>query len=169
MHSFIEDLVDAFNLNKISQYDYKFYMCMISYCGHEYHIDEYLLDNLKNAYNNESIKYYNTALDNYTEFYEGIKDKIPYTFKSETKKFFENKISKMKYNIANSYYEEKDYEQAINYFKDYINDNNITNDIKSDCKYKLALSLYENGKEYNKQENYWDAKEYLEEAFNFLN
>jgi DNA repair exonuclease SbcCD ATPase subunit len=75
----------------------------------------------------------------------------------------------MKYNYANSYYNDKDYYQAIDLFKEYIDDKYMTSNIKSDCKYKLFLSLNHYGDENYDNENYFDAKDNLEEALNFLN
>ena len=128
-----------------------------------------LLDKLTKAYTYESDNCYGSAADYYIEFYEEIKDKIPYSIKSEAKNFFETKISKMKYNYANSYYNDKDYYQAIDLFKEYIDDKYMTSNIKSDCKYKLFLSLNHYGDENYDNENYFDAKDNLEEALNFLN
>lgn len=68
----------------------------------------------------------------------------------------------MKYNYANSYYNDKDYYQAIDHFKEYIDDKYMTSNIKSDCKYKLLLSLSQCGEENYDNYNYFDAKDYLE-------
>jgi len=168
IRTIILDLMNALKEHKISDSDFRFYHNLVFEIG-KYNIDSFLLDKLNMAILNESDKIYNNASDYYIEFYEGIKDKIPYSIKSEAKNFFENKISKMKCGYANYYYDEKNYYQAIDYFKECINENNMTSSIKSDCKYKLVLSLYEYGKENYNNENYFDAKDYLEEALNFLN
>jgi TolA-binding protein len=167
IRTFLLDLAKSLKENKISLSDFNFYMRLAQ------KIEEInsssLLDKLTKAYTYESDKWYGSAADYYIEFYEEIKDKIPYSMKSEAKKFFETKISKMKYNYADSYYNDKDYYQAIDHFKEYIDDKYMTSIIKSDCKYKLALSLYQCGKENYDNYNYFDAKDYLEEALNFLN
>jgi len=167
MFTFIDDLAKSLKKNKISYSDFGFYMHLAN------EIDEYnsesLLDKLTKAYTYESDNCYGSAADYYIEFYEEIEDKIPYSMKSEAKKFFETKISKMKYNYANSYYNDKDYYQAIDLFKEYIDDKYMTSNIKSDCKYKLFLSLNHYGDENYDNENYFDAKDNLEEALNFLN
>lgn len=114
--TFLLDLAKSLTKNKISLSDFNFYMHLAQ------KIDEYnsasLLDKLTKAYTYESDKWYGSAADYYIEFYEEIKDKIPYSIKSEAKNFFETKISKMKYNYANSYYNDKDYYQAIDHFKE---------------------------------------------------
>ena len=45
----------------------------------------------------------------------------------------------------------------------------ITNDIKTDCRYKIVFSLYFYGGEKFENKSYWDAKEYFEEVLKFLN
>ena len=167
MFTFIDDLAKSLKKNKISYSDFGFYMHLANEI-YEYN-SESLLDKLTKAYTYESDNCYGSAADYYIEFYEEIEDKIPYSMKSEAKKFFETKISKMKYNYANSYYNDKDYYQAIDLFKEYIDDKYMTSNIKSDCKYKLFLSLNHYGDENYDNENYFDAKDNLEEALNFLN
>ena len=168
---FVHDINKAYAENKISGSDHVFYRHLVNEIMYDDYSNssDFLLDKLKSAYTYESTKWFNSACDYYIEFYEEIKDKIPNSFKSEAKKFFENKISKMKYNNADSYYNDKDYYQAIEHFKEYIDDKYMTSNIKSDCKYKLILSLYQYGKENYDNENYFDAKDALEEALNFLN
>ena len=125
--------------------------------------------NIKEAFKDESNKYYSSSADEYIKAYESIKDKIPYSKKSEAKKFFEKKISKMKYNDALEDYNNKDYSSAIDKFKEYINDEYMTSDIKLDCRIKLVKSLENYGIEQYNYENYSNACEYFEEALNIIN
>ena len=125
--------------------------------------------NIKEAFKDEENKCYSSSADEYIKAYEIIKDKIPYSKKSEAKKFFEKKISKMKYNDALEDYNNKDYSSAIDKFKEYINNEYMTSEIKLDCRIKLVYSLQKYGiEEYNNQ-YYSNACEYLEEALNILN
>ena len=55
--------------------------------------------NIKEALKAEIGKNYESSSDYFITAYEIIKDKIPYSEKTEAKKFFENKISKMQYNL----------------------------------------------------------------------
>ena len=98
--------------------------------------------NIKEALKAEIGKNYESSSDYFITAYEIIKDKIPCSEKTETKKFFENKISKMQYNHALSYYNDKDYSEATELFKKYLDSEYLTYDIKKDCKYKLVWSLY---------------------------
>lgn len=125
--------------------------------------------NIKEAFKDESNKYYSSSADEYIKAYESIKDKIPYSKKSKAKKFFENKISKMKYKDALEDYNNKDYSSAIDKFKEYINDEYMTSDIKLDCRIKLVKSLENYGTEQYNYENYSNACEYFEEALNIIN
>ena len=65
-----------------------------------YQYDEYskefgnLLDNIKKAIIDECNKDYYSAENNYIKVYEEIKDKVNYSKKNETKKFFEKKYQK---------------------------------------------------------------------------
>ena len=45
----------------------------------------------------------------------------------------------------------------------------ITNDIKTDCRYKIVFSLYFYGGKKFENKSYWDAKEYFEEVLKILN
>ena len=89
--------------NNISKEDALFISHLMISLSDQYH--EYskefqnLLDNTKEAISDECNKYYYSAANNYIKIYEEIKDKVSYSKKNETKKFFEKKISKMIYNI----------------------------------------------------------------------
>ena len=96
-------------------------------------------------------------------------DKLPYSEKNEAKKFLQNKIAKMKYNRARSYYYNEDYYEAINLFKEYIDDKYMTSDIKLDCRLGLIDSLLKYGQENYENESYWNAKENFEEVLNIFN
>lgn len=165
MIEFFGFLNKAFYSDKISEYELKYYVDLCYSINHE----EYLLDKLKSAIQNESDNEYYYASNYYIEFYEAIKDKISYSNKSKTKIFFEEKISKMKFFNACSYLNDKDYYQAIDHFKECIDDNYMISEKKSKCQYYLVESLYNYGYEKYKEENYSDVKDYLEEALNFLN
>ena len=125
--------------------------------------------NIKEALKAEIGKNYESSSDYFITAYEIIKDKIPYSEKTEAKKFFENKISKMQYNHALSYYNDKDYSEATELFKKYLDSEYLTYDIKKDCKYKLVWSLYYYGKDRYENEYYYDAKDNFEEALKVLN
>lgn len=125
----------------------------------------------KMAFSYEFDKSYSSSADYYIEIYEEIKDmdKLPYSEKNEAEKFFQNKIGKMKYNHARSYYYDEDYYESINLFKEYIDDKYMTRDIKLDCRIGLIDSLSKYGQENCKNESYWNAKENFEEILNILN
>ena len=173
MSKFFE-LVDDFNRicisYKISKSDRRFIIDLINLLD----MDEYYSDfddfsyNIKESFKDESNKCYSSSADEYIKAYEIIKDKIPYSKKSEAKKFFENKISKMKYKDALEDYNNKDYSSAIDKFKEYINDEYMTSDIKLDCRVQLVRSLVGYGIEQFDNEYYSNACEYLEEALNIL-
>ena len=162
--------------NNISKEDALFISHLMISLSDQYH--EYskefqnLLDNTKEAISDECNKYYYSAANNYIKIYEEIKDKVSYSKKNETKKFFEKKISKMKYNYALEDYNDKNYSWAIDKFKEYIDDEYMTNDIKLECRVKLANSLLFNGEEYVNYHDYYNADlaiPYFEEALNIIN
>ena len=150
MIEFIEDFHKTAITHNISPYDLKFIIKLFLSIQDENHnyaySDEFkeLSYNIIEAFREEFNKYYENSADNYIKAFEEIKDKIPYSKKNETKKFFELKISKMKYNHALFYYKEKDYSYAADLFRECLDLDNkyITNDIKSDCQYQLIFSLY---------------------------
>ena len=169
------ELINDFSMicisHNISKSDLRFIMELINVMD----MDEYDSDfddffyNIRESFKDESNKCYSSSADEYIKAYEIIKDKIPYSKKSEAKKFFENKISKMKYKDALEDYNNKDYSSAIDKFKEYINDEYMTSDIKLDCRVQLVRSLVGYGIEQFDNEYYSNACEYLEEALNILN
>lgn len=171
----IDEFFDFFSdsRDKISHSDYFFIMKFISrfYKEDSYKCEE-LCYKLKMAFSYEFDKSYSSSADYYIEIYEEIKDtdKLPYSEKNEAKKFFQNKIAKMKYNHAYSFsYYDNNYYEAINLFKEYIDDKYMTSDIKLDCQIELVNNLRRYGDENKKNKSYWNAKENYEEALNYLN
>ena len=157
--------------NNLSGEDASFICALILSLYNQCGYDQNLLDNIKEAISDECNKYYYSAANNYIKVYEEIKDKVNYSKKNETKKFFEKKISKMKYNHALEDYNDKNYSWAIDKFKEYIDDEYMTNDIKLECKVKLVNSLLFYGEEYT-GEDYYNADiaiPYFEEALNIIN
>ena len=169
------ELINDFSMicisHNISKSDLRFIMELINVMD----MDEYDSDfddffyNIRESFKDESNKCYSSSADEYIKAYEIIKDKIPYSKKSEAKKFFENKISKMKYKDALEDYNNEYYSSAIDKFKEYINDEYMTSDIKLDCRVQLVRSLVRYGIEQFNNEYYSNACEYLEEALNILN
>ena len=178
IYDILEDLLPFFddNSDKISNTDYKFIKKFIASIYPIYDEDSYeckeLCSKLKMAFSYEFDKSYSSSADYYIEIYEEIKDtdKLPYSEKNEAKKFFQNKIAKMKYNHAYSFfYNDNNYYEAINLFKEYIDDKYMTSDIKLDCQIELVNNLKRYGDENKKNKSYWNAKENYEEALNYLN
>ena len=138
---------------------------------HDNDLEEpYFYFDLKVAIEYEMNEEFGDAIERYKNVYEQIKsnETSNYTLNS-AKKIFEPKISKMLYCYAELDYKNKDYDNAIRYFKEAINDEYMTNDIKIDCKVKLVFSLNYQGDIEIKDEWYeWykSASEKFEEALN---
>ena len=169
---FIEDFSEM-TLSHISQYDFesisKLLFSIEDYYDKYYDEFDDLSYNIKEAFKNENDKNYEDSAKYFIEVYEEVKNKIPYSLKNETKNYFEYKISKMKYNYALSYYKNKDYSYAIDLFKECLENEYMTKNIKIDCQYKLVFSLYNYGKERYDNKCFYDAKDNFEEALKIFN
>jgi hypothetical protein len=133
---------------------------------------EELSYNIYEAFKEEYDKYYESSANYYINVYEEIKIKIPNNYSSYreyAKNYIKKKISSMKFNHANSYYKNKDYYYVINLFKECLNNEYITNDVKADCRCLLVYSLYYYGEERYNSKCYHDAKDSFEEALKILN
>ena len=164
----VKDLQSFFSSYNISSFDASFIISLIKRMGNVYLCEKDFYDftyYIKEALKDENYKNYSLSADEYIKAYESADYKIP----SDGKKYFEKKISKMKYNDALEYYNDKDYSSAIDKFKECINNEYMTSDIKLDCRIKLVYSLDKNGIEQYEYKNYLDACEYLEEAINIIN
>ncbi len=78
----------------------------------------------------------------------------------------------MIYNYILEYYNDKNYSVAIDKFKEYIDYEYMTNDIKLECRVKLANSLIFYGEEFVNHDDYYNADiaiSYFEEALNIIN
>ena len=124
IYDILEDLEAFFydNSDKISDSDYRFIKKFMALIIRFYDEDSYeskeLCCKLKMAFSYEFEKSFLSSADYFIDIYEEIKDtdKLPYSEKNEAKNFFQNKIAKMKYNHARSYYYDKDYHESINLF-----------------------------------------------------
>ena len=133
---------------------------------------EELSYNIYEGFKDEYDKYYESSADYYIKVYEEIKIRIPNSdssYREYAKNYIKKKISSMKFNQANSYYKDKDYYNAINLFKECLNNEYITTDVKADCRCTLVYSLYYYGKERYENKCYYDAIDIFEEALKILN
>ena len=156
--------------NKKKRSNADFYLCnlMLAFMDKCY---EDLYSNVLEAFKNESEEYYEDSAYYYTIAYEEIKSSGRVNSRlNEVKNYFEKKISKMKYEDAMTYYNDKYYSTAIDKFKESINNKYMTYDIKKDCEKKLGQAYEQLAKEkwniYN-ADNMSEAIDFLTEAEKF--
>lgn len=166
--------ISAMNTKTLKGSEIKAFMAFTLDVCHDNDLEEpYFYFDLKVAIEYELNEEFGDAIERYKNVYEQIKsnETSNYTLNS-AKKIFEPKISKMLYCYAELDYKNKDYDNAIRYFKEAINDEYMTNDIKIDCKVKLVFSLNYQGDIEIKDEWYeWhkSASEKFEEALSIIN
>ena len=166
--------ISVMNTKTLKGSEIKAFMAFTLDVCHDNDLEEpYFYFDLKVAIEYELNEEFGDAIERYKNVYEQIKsnETSNYTLNS-AKKIFEPKISKMLYCYAELDYKNKDYDNAIRYFKEAINDEYMTNDIKIDCKVKLVFSLNYQGDIEIKDEWYeWhkSASEKFEEALSIIN
>ena len=133
----------------------------------DYYEKNDLLDNIIEAISNERQKYYEDSAENYREIYEKLKDTHYNWMLHEGFNMLKKKISQMKYkDVIENYYENKDYDTALDKFRECIDKEYMTDLYKRLCKINSTNCLYFLGKKEFSNNNYSNACELFEEALN---
>jgi len=125
-----------------------------------------IFSNLIEALKNEHDKYYADSANYYTKVFEDIIDEFPNW--REHKGYFKVKISDMRYKDAYYYYNEKEYDTAIDKLREMLNNEYTTGDIKHDSKILLARCLYRLGKKEYNDKSFNISCDHLKEALRIL-
>ena len=150
-----EEIDELYSIMYNFNYDIKNYF--------DFELCENFITALKDDY---QYKSYRDASEGYKKVY--CKIRYDYHFSDKFKNFLKKKISKSKYNYAMKYYNENNYSDAIDEFKNCIKDNYVTSDIKTDCKCMIVRSYYYYGRDEYYDSYYSYARELFEEALNIL-
>ena len=132
---------------------------------------DYIFYDLISAFKNERDKNYYLAEDNYISTYTDIRYRLDLTNSelNHAKKFFEYRISMVRYNYILNYQMQSKFSTAISLYKQFLDDEYTASDVKKRMKESLAYCLKQEGLKYFKEKYYSSAKESVEEAFNLYN